>query len=541
MRNQSGANGTIGSQSALQIVTITRRPKAILRVLACLVLAYSTYVHAEPASRRYDGYKIVKITINDASELATLKALEGAREDFQIWSDYVGLGEIDVRISPDEQEALEASGLSYAIQIDDLQHRLDEIFKGGGEPDFFASYRTYDEHVTFLNDLADTYPELAETFSLGTSVEGRPLWAIRITGPGNDKPGVMYHGVQHGNEVMGACVVAYMAEYLLTKYDSDPEVQKVVDDVEWFLLPIMNPDGYPNDRHNANGADLNRDWGGPWTGPGAFSEPETAAMRDFFLTHPNIRAHIDFHSSGQMIMWPWGYTEELCEDNPTFEMLGDEMAALIFEVHGTNYARRGPINTTIYPVMGDAVDYAYGVLGIWAITPELNFSQYPPTSYIVPTCEEIAPTMMFLSEWVSDCNGNGIPDNDDMAAGVLSDCDNNATPDECSGLPDFDDDTLYDRCDPDIDNDGVENDRDVCDYTPPGSPIDENGRPIGDSSRDCDISLIDFLRFGDCLLSSGPDVSPPLTFCTQLYDFDGDVDVDLADYAGFARAFTGDQ
>ena len=388
--------------------------------------------YGQPAARRYDGYQVVRITIDDESQLRTLMALDAASRDFQVWSDGVGLGVIDVRVSPQQKRLLDASGLRYEVEIEDLQRRLDEMFKGAEEPDFFDSYRTYDEHIAFLNDLAAAYPDLAQTFSVGTSVLGRPMWAIRITGPGEDKPGVMYHGNQHGNEVMGGCVVAYMAEYLLTHYDSDPDVHTLVDNVEWFLLTIMNPDGYvETSRPNANGVDLNRNWGGPGAYPNPFSEPETAAMRDFFLSHPNVRAHLDFHTYGRMILWPWGYTSELCEDNAAFDHLGDEMAELIFQVRGSDYDQRGPVNTTIYPVFGGSVDYSYGELGLWAMAFELGYSHSMPTSEIMPTCEEIAPAMLFLSGWISDCNENGVLDSEDIASGFSTDDNGNAMPDEC--------------------------------------------------------------------------------------------------------------
>ena len=49
------------------------------------------------------------------------------------------------------------------------------------------------------------------------------------------------------------------------------------------------------------------------------------------------------------------------------------------------------------------------------------------------------------------------------------------------------------------------------------------------------------LRFGSCLASSGPDTVSPSSLCIQLYDYNGDSDIDLADYGGFAKAFTGQE
>ncbi len=96
-----------------------------------------------------------------------------------------------------------------------------------------------------------------------------------------------------------------------------------------------------------------------------------------------------------------------------------------------------------------------------------------------------------------DCNLNQAPDecesngDDDF---IIDDCDNCfevANRDQV----DFDDDGIGDACDPDIDNDGVENEFDVCDFTALGAAVDEEGRSLGDIDQDCDTDLDDFGLF----------------------------------------------
>jgi hypothetical protein len=154
-------------------------------------------------------------------------------------------------------------------------------------------------------------------------------------------------------------------------------------------------------------------------------------MRDFFLANSSLRIHLDFHTHGYMILWPWGYTSELCADNDTFQLLGDEMAARIFAVRGTDYDRRGPIYTTIYPVSGGSVDYTYGVHDVLGMAYELGYSHSMPISEIIPTCEEITPAVMYLTQWIFDCNENGVPDGQEIAEGLADDCNGDGIPDEC--------------------------------------------------------------------------------------------------------------
>ena len=42
-----------------------------------------------------------------------------------------------------------------------------------------------------------------------------------------------------------------------------------------------------------------------YCGAYAFSEPETAAVARFVDEHPAIRAGVDFHTYGPLILWPW--------------------------------------------------------------------------------------------------------------------------------------------------------------------------------------------------------------------------------------------
>ncbi|MDY7109651.1 MAG: M14 family zinc carboxypeptidase [Planctomycetota bacterium] len=388
----------------------------------------------------YEGYQVVRVTLADRADLAAFRALRTLGADFQMWSETARLGPVQVRLAPAARPALLASGLRFDVVINDLQKHLDTLYAGGRG--FFDSLRSYDEHVQFMNDLVAAHPDLAEMVQIGQSVEGRPMWAIRITGPGQTKPAVVFHGAEHGNEQAGASVVSFLARHLLANYGSDDAITALVDDVEWFLLPIMNPDGYVRfDRWNANGVDLNRNWDGPgagedpWGGPYPFSEPETAAMRDFFLAHPTARVHIDWHGYVPWIMWPWGHIPDECPDHATYHDLGAQMRELV-SLAGGGWYEIGTIYNVAYPVSGCSCNWVYGVEERWSFAIEVVDDDMPEI------CEEFLSSQLLLGQWIADtdCNGNGVEDGEDIASGTSEDLNANGVPDECECLGDMDGD-----------------------------------------------------------------------------------------------------
>jgi len=126
---------------------------------------------------------------------------------------------------------------------------------------------------------ADDDPIL-ERRTIGTSVQGRPLEAIRLGAKGGTV--VVVVGVIHGNEATGLQIT----DELLS--------MKAPRGVELWVVPTMNPDGTALDRRgNANQVDLNRNFPYAWApmgkpgywqyaGPSRASEPETKAVVRFF-------------------------------------------------------------------------------------------------------------------------------------------------------------------------------------------------------------------------------------------------------------------
>jgi hypothetical protein len=136
---------------------------------------------------------------------------------------------------------------------------------------------------------AATATPVMKRFSIGTSVQGRPIYVWHRYLPGAAKP-VVVIGSIHGDERAGLRVFSR-----LRKRTPPPNV-------DLYLIRTVNPDGTAADRRtNAHGVDLNRNfpyhWQAgtrgteTWSGPSAASEPETKAVLRFIR---NLDPHLSF-------------------------------------------------------------------------------------------------------------------------------------------------------------------------------------------------------------------------------------------------------
>jgi predicted deacylase len=342
--------------------------------------------------------QVVEIEITSPEDFDRILRLSGELPGFEIWSDHHGDRTIHALVRSSDRSRLR--GLITRTSIEDWDHYRANLRVQGA--DFFDSYHTYDEYIAYIENLASEFPDLAQIIEFGESVQGRIIKGIRICSTPASMPAVFYHGVQHGNELTNGPVLVFLADHLLRNYDSSDSVRFLVDSVEWFILPVSNPDGHEaGTRYNAAGIDLNRDWG-TFALTGGFTQPETIAVRNFLLAHPNVLWHVDFHTGVQMILWPWAKNGSECWDDATFDTIADDFAATT-----AGYSTRGPIYATLYQAFGIATDYAYGDLGLLSYTVEVS-SAYAASPTSLPIYEQrMRQLAMQLAEWLTDCDADG--------------------------------------------------------------------------------------------------------------------------------------
>jgi hypothetical protein len=107
-------------------------------------------------------------------------------------------------------------------------------------------YLDQEEVTDLLKQLHDAYPHLTGLESIGTSAEGRDIWALTITnartGAAATKPAMYVDGAVHGNEIQATDVCLYTAWLLLDRYGEWERITELVDRVAFYVVPTVNVD-----------------------------------------------------------------------------------------------------------------------------------------------------------------------------------------------------------------------------------------------------------------------------------------------------------
>lgn len=300
-----------------------------------------------------------------------------------------------------------------------------------------GAYYTYAEMQASLDSLVYRFPQLTRIDTLGTSIEGRSIRAIKISDNSavdEDEPEVFIFGCLHARELMSVEVPIRLAAYLLEHY-GDPRIKAIVDTREVWIAPMINPDGHvyveqnhsgasytwwrKNRRMNGDGSygvDLNRNFGYMWgydnvgssptpssaiyRGTAAFSEPETQAVRNFCAAR-SFSTALSYHSYSELILYPWDYDYLYTSDQELFSALGDSLSA------GNGYLPGNPATGAIYLTNGGSDDWMYGDIStknrIYSFTVELNSYEEggfaPPENLIMPTFAKVLELNLRLLEY----------------------------------------------------------------------------------------------------------------------------------------------
>ncbi|XP_046405867.1 carboxypeptidase B-like [Ischnura elegans] len=427
--------------------------RLVLLLLPALLAPPALCMPEGDAPASYAGAQLLRVNASTPDHKDTLKRLEesGAVE---LWSGIVSHKKtVDVLVKPDKEQEVKQKlrkvRAEYAIVINNLQDAIQNenpviseeemlLLEGrkGHRMTWHSYHRISDLHG-YLDFLAQTYPQLCSVITIGNSVEGRPLKVLKISPPGSTgQKAIWIDGGIHAREWISPASVSFALKELVENFEAHFHGQEsTLGSMDWYFLPIANPDGYEHthsrdrlwrknrlDAHKGScaGTDLNRNFGYRWGGQGssrdpcreiyagrsAFSEPESAAISNFVKSKASImKAYVTFHSYGQYILYPWGYDRKVPPDYRDLNRVGQKMAQAIRAVGGSSYTV-GSSATTLYPASGGSDDWAKGSAKIkYTYTVELRdtgrYGFILPAEYITPTGKEALAAIKVVAEAAS--------------------------------------------------------------------------------------------------------------------------------------------
>ncbi|NGN99363.1 carboxypeptidase family protein [Grimontia sp. S25] len=125
---------------------------------------------------------------------------------------------------------------------------------------YFAPY-SYERHQDLLHEAQTHYACKLET--LGATIDGNDISLLTIGEPAEGKKNIWVIGRQHPGETMAEWFIEGLLMRLLD--ETDTVGKALIDNAVIRVVPNMNPDGSIRGhlRHNAVGANLNREWQTP--------------------------------------------------------------------------------------------------------------------------------------------------------------------------------------------------------------------------------------------------------------------------------------
>lgn len=296
--------------------------------------------------------------------------------------------------------------------------------------EFYTNWRNVEARIAQVETAVANSGGTATLYQIGSSVEGRPIMAVRLRGAGwtSGGPRIVVTCALHAREWITGMACVYAVEAAILKAKADPSW---LAGTELAIAPMCNPDGSlysettsrmwrknraVNSGSSCMGVDLNRNWEPEWSGPlstssnpcsdlfygpSAFSEPETQAVKGL-IDESSVTIHLDIHSYGSVIMAPWGYSSSKHPRRAEIDVPGHMMRDAVRAKHREYFAYGG--SEVLYPVSGCCPDYSTST-GAFGYTYELRPADAedggfaPWRDQILPSAEECFEGILAAITW----------------------------------------------------------------------------------------------------------------------------------------------
>lgn len=350
--------------------------------LTFLILVISSNVSAHESEGSLNFPKSWQMigTVDAINFHETMKEL--SHKGFDIAGVDVKAKKIDLLLSDVEFHVLK--NLGYTVEINNVKG----VNRG---PD--QEYQNPSEVEAYVKDYHARYPGITKLISIGKSLEGRDIWALKISDNADinelKEPTLLFNSMHHAREIMTPEMGLDIIEYLLDNYDSNNQVRDWVDNNQIWVIPMFNVDGnnkmwsedsfWRKNTRGGYGVDLNRNYPEGWNkcngssgsqssqtyrGPKPGSEPETQAMMNFIAEYRPV-FDISYHSYSELVIYPYGCNGDRTQTKDIVETIGRKIADLIDYEPGTAWE-------LLYNADGGDIDWMYAAYQVIPYVIELN-------------------------------------------------------------------------------------------------------------------------------------------------------------------------
>ncbi len=369
-----------------------------------LVAAVSTGAFAAPPAEDVVPFSDrfpVEITITEHSQVYDLARLGIDIDD---------AGPAYVRAYVNEADESLIRSMGYEVRR--IPNDALRMWRSLREPDAATAAEEYHDYTgltAYLQGVAADHPGITRLVSIGKTVQNRDLWFLKISDNPDleeNEPEFKYISTMHGDEVVGVENCLKFIDWLTDNYDSvspEPWLERLVDEVEIWVMPMMNPDGNEaGSRYNANGVDLNRSFpdlvNDPDNTPDG-REPEVAAVM-IFSDSMSFDLSANFHGGALVVNYPHDNRSQRAPDDSLYIAM-----SLAYSYHNPPMWNSSSFDYGItngydwYQVFGGMQDWNYDYARNMEVTIELGQNKWPPASQLPQYWADNDTSMVAYLEW----------------------------------------------------------------------------------------------------------------------------------------------
>ncbi|MFI0978941.1 M14 family zinc carboxypeptidase [Streptomyces sp. NPDC021093] len=385
------------------------RARSILAASSLLIagVAAVPVAQAQPAGNAAGGGDSISVWNAKVTQAQVPLLLRAGTDAHELSERVPARGTATVELILTAKQAAELRGQGVDISEHKVAAKARAAVPGDG---VFRPYSGKGGLQEELLATAQKYPDLTKLVSIGKTVQGKDILALKLTknakrtGDGA-KPSTLYMSNQHAREWITPETTRRLMHHYLDNYGKNKQITRLVDSSEiWFLLSA-NPDGYDYTHsstadsvrlwrknlrdtngngtvESGDGIDLNRNFAFKWgydnegsspdpadetfRGPAPSSEPETKAL-DAFQKRIGFKYAINYHSAAELILYGVGW--QVATHTP------DDVALKALAGTPENPAVPGyhpQVSSELYITNGEADGHAGNVNGIKMFTPEMS-------------------------------------------------------------------------------------------------------------------------------------------------------------------------